>query len=220
MAGEAVELHMHTRASDGSMSPEYAVRLAARRGLRGVAVTDHDTFRGSVLASRAARILGGPVLVVYAAEIRSSAGDILVYCGEPHERWPRDVWELLDWARDNNCAPVAAHPYHPGRHSVGGLLPRIAGRLAAVEAWNSRGLPIFNLPAIRLARRLGLPVTSGSDAHVSRELGVSPTLILGEPEKPEDIVEAILSGSTRPNPGLPGPLTLAEVLAWSIARRV
>jgi predicted metal-dependent phosphoesterase TrpH len=38
-----VDLHLHTTASDGRLSPEELVALAAASGLRGMAVTDHDT---------------------------------------------------------------------------------------------------------------------------------------------------------------------------------
>lgn len=42
-----VDLHTHTTASDGTDTPEELVRRAAAAGLRGVAITDHDTLSGS-----------------------------------------------------------------------------------------------------------------------------------------------------------------------------
>jgi predicted metal-dependent phosphoesterase TrpH len=42
----AVDLHSHTTASDGTLSPAELVREAARRGLRVLAVTDHDSTEG------------------------------------------------------------------------------------------------------------------------------------------------------------------------------
>ena len=44
--GGAVDLHSHTTASDGSLSPTDLVREAARRGVRVLAVTDHDSTEG------------------------------------------------------------------------------------------------------------------------------------------------------------------------------
>ena len=41
-----VDLHLHTLASDGRLTPTELVRLAAGRGLRTIAVTDHDTTDG------------------------------------------------------------------------------------------------------------------------------------------------------------------------------
>jgi len=41
-----VDLHTHTTASDGTLSPRDLVRAAARRGVRVLAVTDHDSTDG------------------------------------------------------------------------------------------------------------------------------------------------------------------------------
>lgn len=41
-----VDLHVHTTASDGTMSPAEVVRYAAEKGLRAIAITDHDTIEG------------------------------------------------------------------------------------------------------------------------------------------------------------------------------
>jgi predicted metal-dependent phosphoesterase TrpH len=41
-----IDLHTHSRASDGSLDPEELVREAAHRGLRAIALTDHDTIKG------------------------------------------------------------------------------------------------------------------------------------------------------------------------------
>ena len=44
-AGRA-DLHTHTTASDGLLSPEQLVGLARQRGLAAIAITDHDTVDG------------------------------------------------------------------------------------------------------------------------------------------------------------------------------
>ena len=41
-----IDLHLHTTASDGVMSPSEMVRYAKARGLRAIAITDHDTIEG------------------------------------------------------------------------------------------------------------------------------------------------------------------------------
>lgn len=50
-----VDLHCHTTASDGLLTPTELVALAARRGLRVIAVTDHDSTEGLDEALTAAR---------------------------------------------------------------------------------------------------------------------------------------------------------------------
>ena len=49
-----VDLHLHTRASDGRLSPTELVNLVASQGLKVVAVSDHDTTEGLAEAYRAA----------------------------------------------------------------------------------------------------------------------------------------------------------------------
>ncbi|WP_027627402.1 PHP domain-containing protein [Ruminiclostridium cellobioparum] len=41
-----IDLHTHSTASDGSMSPAEIVRLAREKGLSAIALTDHDTVDG------------------------------------------------------------------------------------------------------------------------------------------------------------------------------
>ena len=41
-----VDLHLHTTASDGVLSPSELVRYAKAKGLQAVAITDHDTIDG------------------------------------------------------------------------------------------------------------------------------------------------------------------------------
>lgn len=42
----AIDLHIHSTFSDGTMSPTRLVELAATRGLSGIAITDHDSVEG------------------------------------------------------------------------------------------------------------------------------------------------------------------------------
>jgi len=49
------DLHCHTTASDGLLPPGDLIRLAAEKGLRAIAVTDHDTTLGWAEAEEAAK---------------------------------------------------------------------------------------------------------------------------------------------------------------------
>ena len=54
-----VDLHLHTIASDGRLTPTDLVLLAARQGLKTIALTDHDTTDGLPEAYVAARGVPG-----------------------------------------------------------------------------------------------------------------------------------------------------------------
>lgn len=212
------EIHLHTRVSDGAMTPEEAVKIARNRGLTAIAVTDHDTFRGSSLAERISRILGGP-MIIHGNEVRTDLGDVLVYCDSPHPGNPTRLEELRDWADERNCLMVAAHPFHPVRSSIG---LKILGKYRffdAIEVWNARGPPCLNTPAIILAHKRGIPGTSGSDAHVHRELGTTPIVLPEEPTGVDDILEWIRKGRVKPTYRPVRLTAIPYILAWSIKRR-
>ena len=50
-----VDLHLHTTCSDGRLTPRELIELLASRGLKIVAITDHDTTEGIEPALEAAR---------------------------------------------------------------------------------------------------------------------------------------------------------------------
>ena len=66
-----VDLHTHTQASDGSDSPAALVRLAAAKGLRAVAITDHDTVAGLDEAEEEGRACG--IEVVRGCEVSTAS---------------------------------------------------------------------------------------------------------------------------------------------------
>jgi predicted metal-dependent phosphoesterase TrpH len=53
-----VDLHMHSTASDGALTPTQLVTLCAERGLTHMALTDHDTMDGVAEAGQAAESAG------------------------------------------------------------------------------------------------------------------------------------------------------------------
>lgn len=58
-----IDLHIHSRVSDGTDSPTAVVVAAAQRGLDVIALTDHDTLDGVAEAQEAGRRLGVRVVV-------------------------------------------------------------------------------------------------------------------------------------------------------------
>jgi predicted metal-dependent phosphoesterase TrpH len=66
------DLHTHTTASDGRLSPSSLVRLAAGQGLAAVAICDHDTTDGLDEAIEEAQTAG--IEVVPSVEINTDVG--------------------------------------------------------------------------------------------------------------------------------------------------
>jgi predicted metal-dependent phosphoesterase TrpH len=71
-----IDLHVHSTASDGTLTPTEIIATAAASGLGAVAITDHDTVEGARQALHAER----PSTLKFLTGIEISA--------EPPPRWP------------------------------------------------------------------------------------------------------------------------------------
>jgi hypothetical protein len=69
-----VDLHTHSTASDGTLTPRELIEEAARRGIREMALTDHDTVSGVAEAQAAGRRHGVTVIAGIELEIGYTGG--------------------------------------------------------------------------------------------------------------------------------------------------
>ncbi len=68
------DLHVHSTASDGSLSPEGLIDEARREGVRAVALTDHNTLTG-LARFEAAAAAGGEIVAIPGVEVTAGWGD-------------------------------------------------------------------------------------------------------------------------------------------------
>ena len=70
------DLHLHTYYSDGSLSPEELVRRAMERGVRRIAITDHDGLDGIADAMKEGAIHGIEVIpgIELSADLEEASG--------------------------------------------------------------------------------------------------------------------------------------------------
>ncbi len=71
------DLHVHTTASDGTLTPEQTVREAARVGLEAVGIADHDTIAGIESALMTGEEVG--IIAVPAVEINTDFGSTEIH---------------------------------------------------------------------------------------------------------------------------------------------
>ena len=83
----AADLHLHTRYSDGSYTPEELVHAAVAQGLTTIALTDHDTFDGIAETMEAGRRVSLEVIpgVEITSRVDTQEVHILGYFGP--DRW-------------------------------------------------------------------------------------------------------------------------------------
>ena len=188
----AYELHVHSGYSrDSSLAPEAIVRAAKRRGLVGIAVTDHRSVKGGLEARRAA---SSDLTVVVGYEARIQKQDVLCLFVE-EEAKADSMAELHDKVRESGGIMVLAHPYRMF------MFERAYADVDAIEVLNARISRGRNRRALELAEKLHMPKVAGSDAHMAREIGRAYTIVRWGC----DLREAILGGSTEPG-GSESPL--------------
>jgi 3',5'-nucleoside bisphosphate phosphatase len=94
-----IDLHSHTTASDGALSPTELVRLAGERGIGTLAITDHDSTEGleearGEAASTGIRIVTGVELGAYMSG--SEVHMLGYFFDEAHPRMRQTLAELRE----------------------------------------------------------------------------------------------------------------------------
>jgi 3',5'-nucleoside bisphosphate phosphatase len=113
---KTVDLHAHTTASDGTMTPQELVQQARKQGLAAVAITDHDTIDGVAIAEAEAERVG--IEVVPGVEIsleykgpkvgsRSGWMHLLVFYLPPDGPLAAELKELQRWRAERNIRIIA-----------------------------------------------------------------------------------------------------------------
>lgn len=102
------DLHTHTTCSDGALSPEELVQKASERGIRVLAVTDHDTVAGVQAAGEAADEWG--LTFVPGVELSVTIADaevhLLAYNLDPSHEELRDHLEFMAGQRKERARRI------------------------------------------------------------------------------------------------------------------
>lgn len=205
-----IDMHIHTRYSDGLNSAHAIARRALKLGI-GLAVTDHNEIRGAIEIDKDSNVLSIPGI-----ELTSREGShLLVYFYETDslERfYRRDVVphmgggvmsslslgmeEIIEKARDYRSVVVFPHPYcaaytgicnlHFPKDRLNHLLELVDG----VEVINAGNLNKWNLQCAVLGFNLNKAVTGGSDAHALSHIGRAVTYVAGDADR-ETFLDAV-----------------------------
>lgn len=185
--GLKIDLHVHTRYSpDSSITLDDVVAFAKRRGLDGVAVTDHNTVEG------AQKLKTSDIIVIPGIEVSTLNGHLLGLNVDVPIPAKRGIEETVNLIHEAGGIAVAPHPFSfykspPSRNVT---------CYDAVEVMNAASVPFSVLThySKRFAERLGLPQTGGSDAHYAPEIGSAYTVVESGPDV-DEIVSTIKKGA-------------------------
>jgi len=132
------DLHVHSDSSfDSNLEFDEIVRLAEIRGLRGVAITDHNEVFNC--DNRAA----GRILVIPGIEVKTKSYEIIgLFVSE--RITGSDPLEVIDKVHSCSGVSVLPHPYSLLRTPLLGdaTLQELASKVDAIEVFNSRNFPI------------------------------------------------------------------------------
>ncbi len=207
------DLHIHSKYSRCSnLRLKTILKIAKKRKLDGIAISDHDTMKGSLLIRRLNK--DKEFEIVPAEEIMTDNGEILAYYIQ-EEIKPGSFEDVIDKIREQDGLVVIAHPYAYLRRLR--LRKKITKKIDGVEGFNGRMvISYLNKKACLLAKRLNVAITGGSDAHFFFEIGNGQTLFNG------DLRDAILKRKTSIYSNLDGGaigLGLSIILKYIFKRK-
>lgn len=147
-----IDLHVHSTASDGTLTPSEIIAMAVQFGLKAIAITDHDTLAGS-----AAAMAGGiPSTLHFLTGIEISAAappgfqvngsvHILGYGIDPDDSALNSLLSRLKTARENRNPKIIARLNSLGMalntEELAGIVgDAIAGRPHIAQLMMEKGL--------------------------------------------------------------------------------
>jgi predicted metal-dependent phosphoesterase TrpH/glycosyltransferase involved in cell wall biosynthesis len=167
------DLHMHTSWSfDCTIEPADLVAHAESEGLGAIAVTDHNVFGGALETVEAAR--GHDLIVIPGEEVKTdNQGEVIGLFLEYEIPAGLTFAETIAAIREQNGIVYLPHPFDR-MHTIAdpATLHRHLADIDVLEVYNARLLrDTQNDEALRFARKYGLTMGAGSDAHVLQGLG-------------------------------------------------
>lgn len=218
------DLHVHTNYSDGQDSVSDVLAWAARIRLDVIAITDHDTIDGAIIAAELARIRSGPQVIV-GEEVSTRDGHVLALFISKFIPPDLTARETVAAIHEQGGLAIAAHPYwRTSSVDYKGRLYGLGDRIAelpfdAIEVVNGGVTPSMlgaNRRAGWVADALGWTVVGGSDAHVKHALGWGHTRFEGRTAR--ELRQSIATGRTQAGRSRLHLTGVRRYATWSIGR--
>ncbi|MBC7120533.1 MAG: PHP domain-containing protein [Candidatus Methanosuratus sp.] len=214
-----IDLHVHTdRSPDGCSSIREIAAVAKKRGLHGLAITDHDLILNESDSQRLSGELG--IMVIPGVELTTTAGHLIIL--NPKRRFNGLSLEgAVKTAHQEGSTVIIPHPMDPLSHGIGisearSLIPYSP----LIETLNASTLSYYNSKATSFALRNSLPMVAGSDAHLADAVGDAYTVVDSPSSDPASVILSISAGKTMPRGKRTSAVTLAKTVCTRLIRRV
>jgi len=184
-------------------SPSDIIKLIKKKGLNGVAITDHNTIEGSL---KALKIAPKNFIVVPGLEISTADGHILGLNIRENISKSLTVEETVEKIIDLGGIAIVPHLFRNMSGIKNENLKKIHKKIPAIEVYNSCSLPKTNIKTARIAKKYDLGGTGGSDSHDLLYAGYAYTIV----DTTDETIDSVISEINKKNTwgeGITMPLT-------------
>ena len=210
-----LELHSHSWYSKGRIlkeenivSPVEMVKEARRKGLNGIAITDHDSLKSW---DSLKRMKFDNFIIIPGEEISTRQGHLIALGIAEVIKPGQEVLETIDKIHQQGGIAIAPHPFDIGKKGI-----RNFSRFAdAIEVFNAMNLDRFaNLRTLKYAKKFKKPMVAGSDAHLKEWIGRGSVEINSDYNL-DSVLKEIKKGNTKLKKDY---ITLGEMTDWYLNR--
>ena len=198
-----IDLHVHTapRSACSYLDPGELVERAVQLKLDGICLTEHQVVWDPVDVENLAR--QGGIKIFRGNEYTTNQGDILVFGFYEDLKELLTIEQLHEKVKAAGGFMIAAHPFRGFKTFGIGQLQmtveqackrKVFDFVDAVEIGNGKVSADENDMARKVAEKLGLSGTGGSDAHRVDEIGKWVTDFEKDIQDENELVQELLAG--------------------------
>jgi predicted metal-dependent phosphoesterase TrpH len=198
-----IDLHMHTAplSACSYIEPHELVQQARRLKLDGICLTEHQILWDPREIDELAR--EGGIKIFRGNEYTTNQGDVLVFGFYEDIKELLLIQQLRDKVKEAGGFMIAAHPFRGFKTFGIGQLQmtveqackrKVFEYVDAIEILNGKLSEEENDMARKVAEKLGLPGTAGSDAHRIDEIAIAITVFENDIRDEDELVAALHAG--------------------------
>jgi predicted metal-dependent phosphoesterase TrpH len=170
-----LDLHIHSQYSeDGAGTPKEIIKNLKKRGLHGMAITDHNSVEGGL---KALKIAPKDFIIIPGVEISTLDGHMIALDIKENIQRELTIEETVEKINDLGGIPIVPHLFRNMSGIKEEKLLKIHKKLPAIEVFNSCSVYKSNLRTSRCAKELKLGGTGGSDSHIPEYAGYGYTIV-------------------------------------------
>lgn len=170
-----LDLHIHSQYSEDAIgSPKDIIKSLKKRGLQGMAITDHNTVEGGL---KAVKIAPKDFIVIPGIEISTADGHMLALNVEKNIARNLSIQETVEKILEQDGTPIVPHLLRDMSGIKREKLKTIHQKINAIEVFNACSMPKTNLKIAKIAKEFNLGGTGGSDSHDPSYTGYAYTVV-------------------------------------------